>query len=243
MIKVKKDAKFIIVVCAAVVVVAVIFVIILKIAGGDLDVVGRGSVVSFKAVLDTIPDRVKADDSNGGWSLEAPDGTVRFVWSTNYAKSPGYDVMLELDAQPFIDAGLDVGRLPGNYTYHGGVLTVGIRPGDDDLKYDGNPAPIEAYEQMVGKYRGRINYHAAMDHYGVKLGGGNMFEWARDLSVNIVTGEAQDKDIVFVLNPEPLIAAGVDPEKTVGWVYAQVPMEDHGATVDVYKFLKPFYLK
>ena len=44
-----------------------------------------------------------------------------------------------------------------------------------------------------------------------------------DLSVNIVR-EAQDKDIVFVLNPEPLIAAGVDRKKTVGW--PTVPMED-----------------
>ena len=70
-----------------------------------------------------------------------------------------------------------------------------------------------------------------------------MFEWAKNLSTNSATGENQDKDIVFVLNPEPLIAAGVDPEKVEGWVYAQVAVEENGQTVEVYKFLKPFNLK
>ncbi len=38
------------------------------------------------------------------------------------------------------------------------------------------------------------------------LGNGNMFEWAKDMQKN-------DKDIVFVLNPQPFIDAGVDPAK------------------------------
>ena len=63
-----------------------------------------------------------------------------------------------------------------------------------------------------------------MDHFGVKLGGGNMFEWAKDLEINVTTKQAQDKDIVFVLSPEPLIAAGVDPQKVEGWLYSPVPV-------------------
>ena len=100
--------------------------------------------------------------------------------------------------------------------------------------------PLASYEQMVNNYRASINYHTALDHYGVKLGDGNMFEWAKDLTKNTATGTDQDKDIVFVLNPEPLIAAGVDPAKVVGWVYTQVPVEENGKTIQVYKFLKPF---
>jgi len=105
------------------------------------------------------------------------------------------------------------------------------------------PPPLAAYEQIVEKYRSSINYHTSLDHYGVKLGDGNMFEWAKDLSTNSSTGENQDKDIVFVLNPEPLAAAGVDPEKVEGWVYAQVPVEENGQTTNVWKLLKPFNLK
>ena len=48
---------------------------------------------------------------------------------------------------------------------------------------------------------------------------------------------------MFVLNPEPLIAAGVDPELVKGWVYTTVNVEIDGKATDVYKFLKPFNLQ
>ncbi len=53
-----------------------------------------------------------------------------------------------------------------------------------------------------------------------------------------------DKDIVWVLNPEPFIAAGVDPAKIKGWAFAKVETKDDaGKTVFVDKLLKPFDLK
>lgn len=239
----KKNIKAIVAIGIAVVAVAVLLIVILNSVGGNLDVVGTDSVTSFNAVLETIPDQVKADEMNSGWSFMAPDGTVRFIWSENYSKSPLHDVMLELDAKPFVDAGLDTAKLPENYATYEGMLMVGTKLGSDNLTYNGDPTPLAAYEQIVNNYRASINYHTALDHYGVKLGDGNMFEWAKNLSTNSVTEENQDKDIVFVLNPEPLIAAGVDPQKVEGWVYAQVAVEENGQTVEVYKFLKPFDLK
>jgi len=62
-----------------------------------------------------------------------------------------------------------------------------------------------------------------------------MFEWAKDLSTN-------DKDIVFVLNPEPFLAAGVDPNDVEGWVFAKVPVDVDGKPAEVDKLLKPFDL-
>jgi hypothetical protein len=50
-----------------------------------------------------------------------------------------------------------------------------------------------------------------MDHYGVNLANGNLFEWAKDMNTN-------DKDMVFVLNPEPFVSAGVKPDNIEGWV-------------------------
>ncbi len=206
-------------------------------ACAQLDVVGQQSIASFKAVLDASGDIVKADESNFGWSLTAPDDSARFIWSEDYSISPIHDVMLEFDAQPFLDAGLDTSKLPDNYVFYegetaGGMgskkLMVGTKLGTDKIKYSGEPTPLSAYEQIVGKYRASINYHTALDHYGVMLGDGNMFEWAKDLKTNSNDNSVQDKDIVFVLNPEPLTAAGVDPEKVEGWVYAQVPVEEGG---------------
>ena len=64
-----------------------------------------------------------------------------------------------------------------------------------------------------------------------------MFEWAKDIAKN-------DKDIIWVLNPEPFIAAGVDPGKIQGWIFAKVRTTDAtGETIFVDKLLKPFNIK
>ena len=234
-------------------VVAVSLVVILSLtACASLDVVGKQSIASFDEVLKTATDKVKADELNVGWALTSPDDSVRFVWSEDYSIAPLHDVMLEFDAQPFLDAGLDPEKLPENYVFYEGdvmggmggkMLMVGKDLGSDKLTYTGDPTPLKAYEQIVNKYRDSINYHTTLDHYGVKLGDGNMFEWAKDMKTNGYDKSDQDKDIVFVLNPEPLVAAGVDPAKVKGWVYAQVPIEENGETTQVWKFLKPYNLK
>lgn len=239
----KKNAKGIIMIGAAVVLVAALVTVILKTAGGSLDVVGKESVTSFGTVLNAASGKVTADDANAGWSLEAPDGSVRFIWSEDYSRSPLHDVMLEFDAAPFVNAGLDTAKLPKNYAAYEGMLMVGTKLGSDKLTYKGDPTPLSAYEQIVGKYRGSVGYHTALDHYNVSLGDGNLFEWARDMKVNKSTNANQDKDIVFVLNPEPLIAAGVDPQKVDGWAYTTVKVDIDGKPTDVYKFLKPFNLQ
>ncbi len=226
----KKVKKAILTICAGA------MAVLALVGCSQLDVVGRASITSFDAVLKAIPDKVQADEMNVGWSLSAPDDAVRFIWSEDYSRSPIHDAMLEFDAQPFIEAGLDPSKLPENIQYYEDKLMVGTKFGSDELKYFGKATPLKAYEQIVNLYRDSIGYHTALDHYGVKLGNGNMFEWAKDMSTN-------DKDIVFVLNPEPFIAAGVDPNAVTGWVFAKVPVEENGETVEMDKFLKPFDLQ
>jgi hypothetical protein len=204
---------------------------------GKLDVVGNDSVRSFGELLQNIPQPVSLDAINGGWSLSAPDGSARFVWSSNFAKSRIYDVMLEFDAAPFIAAGLDPSRLPSTIILYGGKLIVGNKLGNETLSYKGEPTPLDSYQQIVKLKRDAIGYHGAMDHYGVNLGNGNLFEWAKNLNNN-------DKDIVFVLDPGPFISAGVDPDRIEGWAFAKVPVDDeNGKMVEVDKILKPFDLK
>lgn len=56
--------------------------------------------------------------------------------------------------------------------------------------------------------------------------------------------DKNDKDMVFALNPEVFIQAGVDPQKVEGWVFAKVEtMDMNGKDKEVDKFLKPFDLK
>lgn len=201
-----------------------------------LDVVGKGSITSFEDILNTIPDQVKVDENNNGWSLTAPDGSVQFVWSKDWSESPLYDAMLVIDAQPFIDAGLDVKKLPDTITYSDNLLVVGTKFGDSKLSYSDEATPLTSYEKIVDLKRDIIGYHMEMGHYGVNLGKGNMFEWAKDMGSN-------DKDIVFALNPEPFINAGVDPNAIDGWVFTKVKAHVDGKQTKVDKLLKPFDLK
>ncbi|MDR2631296.1 MAG: hypothetical protein LBC60_10275 [Spirochaetaceae bacterium] len=203
---------------------------------GKLDVVGTDSVKSFEKILRQAAGLVTPDEKNNGWSLAAPDSSVRFIWTRNYAESPRYDVMIEFDAAPFIAAGLDPQKLPENFVFHEGKITAGTKLGTETLTYSGEVSPLASYEQIVKRKRKAIGYHLAMDHYGVNLGNGNLFEWAKDMSAN-------DKDLVFVLNPEPFLNAGTDPNRIDGWVFTKVTVDDeNGKPIEVDKILKPFDL-
>ena len=203
---------------------------------GKLDVVGNDSVRSFGELLENAPQSVLYDEMNGGWSLSAPDNSARFVWSRNFAESPVRDVMLEFDATPFIAAGLDPSKLPDSIAFYNNMIMVGMKLGNEKLAYKGEATPLASYEHIVKLKRQTVGYHGQFDHYGINLGDGNMFEWAKNLNTN-------DKDIVFVLDPAPFIRAGVDPNRIEGWVFAKVTVDDeNGKPVEVDKILKPFNL-
>ncbi len=204
-------------------------------ACGKLDVIGDKSEESFEAVLNAMQASVATDNQFDSWSLNSPDDEARFVWTKDFGETE-IDVMLEIDAQPFIEAGLDISKLPQEMV-SGDKLVVGIDLGYENITYTGDASPIASYKKLVEHYRYNITYHTAMDHFGVDLGNGNMFEWAKDMKNN-------DKDIVFVLNPQPFLEAGVDPAKLVTWVYAKVEtMDEKGNEVEVEKILKPFDLE
>jgi len=190
------------------------------------DVVGKIAVTSFEAVLKSESDKITSDEANNAWSLTSPRGAP--------------DIMLEFDSKPFIDAGLDVSKLPTDmYIYDNNTNKLMIRSelGNEKVNYNGEATPSDSFKKLVEAYRDNIGYHQALDHYGVALGNGNMFEWAKDMNTN-------DKDIVFVLNPQPFIDAGVDSGKVEGWVFAKVEvMNDKGKAIEVDKLLKPFDLK
>lgn len=207
----------------------------LSACGRVLDVIGDKSIASFGKVLELMKEETGENAAYGGWSLTSPDGEASFIWSKDYSLSQSYDVLLEIKAQPFLDAGLDISKLPEGMVA-GDKIIVGKDLGNESLSYEGDVTPLASYEQLVDHYRDILKYHTAMDHFGIDLMQGNMFEWAKDTTKN-------DKDIVFVLNPQPFLDAGVDPRKLTGWVYGKVEtMDEKGKEAEVDKFLKPFDL-
>lgn len=200
----------------------------------QLDVVADKSISSFESVINELP--IEADSEDSSWILTAPDNSAKFLWSKDFSSTTDYDVKLELDSQPFINAGLDISKLPEGAIY-GDKIILGTDLSDEKLTYNGEATPLDSYKKIVEKSRDSIGYHVALDHYGIDLENGNMFEWAKDISAN-------DKDIVFVLNPQMFIDAGVNPQEVEGWVFAKVEtMDKDGKKIEVDKFLKPFDLK
>lgn len=205
----------------------------------SLDVVAKVAVTSFDALTKAIPAQVTFDSAKGGWAINGLDGKERIILSKDF-RSNNPDISLEFDAAPFVKAGLDAAKLPaGQYIYDGatGKITMPFKYGQDKFGAAAQKSVVETFKQIVKTHRALIGYHEKLDHYGIALGDGNMFEWAKDLRTN-------DKDMVFVLNPRPLIDAGVEPGKIKEWVFAKVPLKDkNGKPILLDKFLKPFNVK
>jgi hypothetical protein len=203
-----------------------------------IDVVGRTAISTFQALMDATSGSVALDAAANRWVLTSQGGE-RFTWSADFAGTAS-DFQVSFDATPFLAAGLDAAKLPAErYTFDAAsaILTLSFEAGGEKFTYAGAATPGETFRKIVAAHRSIIGYHAALDHYGIALGDGNMFEWAKDMAKN-------DKDIVFVLNPEPFRAAGVDPARITGWIFTQIPVKDaSGKTVDVDKFVKPYNLE
>jgi hypothetical protein len=209
-------------------------------AAFNTDIVGQAAVTSFSAMLDALEFPPAPDDEMGAWVLTDPDGNAAFWWRKSSSDMRAYDVFLCFDAEPFIKAGLDVEKLPSEMKEmldDRGKIMLGRKLSKEELKYDGDITPMSSFEQIVKLDREAVGYHSALDHYGVTIADGSLFEWAKDMSKN-------DKDIVFVVDPKILIDSGVDPSKVEGWVYTKVPLEDsRGRRFEAEKFLRPFDLQ
>ena len=96
-------------------------------ACAQTDVIAKVSITSFDAVLKL--SNVTTDEMYGGWSLNAPDQSARFIFSSDFKASAPHDVMIETDAKPFIDAGLDTAKLPAGMFMDGKIM-VGQDLGD-----------------------------------------------------------------------------------------------------------------
>lgn len=198
------------------------------------DVVAKFAASSFSEVAKVAD--IESDDTFKGWTLIAPDQSATFLFSYDFSVSTPHDVMLTTDVQPFIDAGLDVSKLPAG-TLVDGMIMVGQSLGETKFSADASKTADASMKELIRVSRSTLGYHEAMGHYGIDLGNGNKFEWAKDLSAN-------DKDIVFILDPQQFIDAGVDIENIEGWVYGTVKvMDENDNEIEVQKLLKPFNLK
>ena len=183
------------------------------------------SVVSFEALSQSIEWKSEGDK----FTLVAPDQSVSLAINQSFASEN--DVVMSVDAAPFVAAGLDVSKLPEGLYVDGRLNYVTSIEGTTTYTN-----VTEAFADILSIQADLVGYHAALDHYGLSLQDGNVFEWAADVNTN-------DKDIVFVLNPQTLIDAGTNVEAVEAWIFAEVEiMQADGTMKMVPKLLKPFDL-
>lgn len=216
-----------------------VFVVAATAAGcRSLDVIGQTAVRSFEALLASPKLQLGSDPGGSYWVITAPGGE-QFRFSRDFSVTHP-DLSITLDAGPFLAAGMDPAQLPADrYSFdaQSGRLNRQSELGAAPLPGGAAQSALATFQQIVESYRSRIGYHAQFDHYGVDLGEGDMFEWAKDMATN-------DKDLVFVLAPAPFLEAGVDPARVAGWTFGKVKVKDKsGQESEVEKFLKPYNLQ
>lgn len=193
-----------------------------------LDVILRDSPKSLDAIVSAKPALVLAPTGDSPYFALSVDGATSLLVSKDYSLSTE-DVLFETPLKPFVDAGLDVSKLPAGYRADAEKLYL---TADFGSGKDAKTSITSALLASAAFDRSVLGYHAALDHYGVALPGGK-FEWAKDYTTN-------DKDIVFVLAAKPLADLGVDVQNIDGWVFKTM-QDDAGKDFDV--LLKPYSLE
>jgi hypothetical protein len=200
------------------------------------DVVAVHAVQSFDALLHAPGVLVARSDAAGAWVLTSPGVETLTFGGGNAAGSN--ELVVTLDARPFLAAGLNPSLLPAGSHIEGNGASARIvmryDKGTGSFSDGADSQPVQALQDLVRNHRTMLGYHAALGHFGLALGGGNMVEWAQDQHAN-------DKDLVFVLNPQPFADAGVDVANVQGWVLADMPVTDAQGRKSTERKLLKFY--
>jgi len=200
------------------------------------DVVAVHAVGSFDALLHAPGVEVARNDAAGAWVLTSPGGETVTFGGDDAAGSN--ELVVTFDARPFLKAGLNLSLLPAGSLVDGdgafARIVMGYDKGTGTFSDGAESEPAQALQDLVHNHRAMLGYHAALGHFGLALGGGNMVEWAQDMRAN-------DKDLVFVLNPQPFVDVGVDVANVQGWVLADVPVMDAQGRKSTVRKLLRFY--
>lgn len=191
-------------------------------ACSQTDVVAQKSIESFhQLAVQMEPNLVSGED---GYRIISPDNTETLLLGEN--------ISLLIDAGPFTDAGVRLEELPEDIKVAGGQLII-----TSEYKNSIEQSLNAAFERNIWSNRKQLSYHTNHDIFELVIAGGHSFKWAKDM-------ENSEKDMVFSLDPEPFIQAGLDPDKLDGWGLTTLDkMEAGGKITQVDKLLKIYNMK
>jgi hypothetical protein len=179
------------------------------------------------------------------WGFALPSGE-KFEWSKDMSANKADFAMVML-ADPLVEAGLDINKLDKNeWLYEPAAKDSSgndlpnrlIRPYNVSDKKQTSNGSEDSMRRLLKEDPSIIKYHEAQNHFRLLLGNGNEVQWTEELGKN-------DADMIFVLNAEPLVKAGLDVNKLEGsgWVFREASSDNMGMGESPDQIVKLFDIK
>jgi len=212
-------------------------------ACGNKDVeenITDSGISAFNEIVKSYPEKKGFHDSLQHWGFEVESGE-KFEWSQDMSANKA-DFAMVVQAEPLINAGLDVEKLDKNVwiVQEAGKDDMGMEQpallilpydiGDNQIKgKDSN----DSMKALLTEDADNLIYHEDQQHYVLNLGGTNEVIWTEELGLN-------DSDMVFVLDAKPLMDAGLDITglEGSGWVFKEASGEIPDQIVKTYDLKK-----
>ncbi|MCL2566357.1 MAG: hypothetical protein FWE24_11230 [Defluviitaleaceae bacterium] len=182
------------------------------------DLIGIGAVEAFDRVINS--ENVRVENTDIGWVLNMPDGNASLSLDRDGSTS-------RISFQEYTVRLID-----------GNVLWMGASFEFNTTEYETEMTPLTIFKQILHYRPEFIGYHDTGHHYMLHFGdSGNMLMFARDIA-------SQEAGVVFMLNPEQFIEAGVDVHNIDGWHFGpHETMTIRGQTVTRDFLVKTFDLR
>ncbi|HWQ21500.1 MAG TPA: hypothetical protein VN478_02085, partial [Clostridia bacterium] len=140
------------------------------------DAVAVYAVRSYDALLHAPGVEIARADAAQAWVLTSPGGETLTFGGNDTAGSN--QLVVTLDARPFLAAGLDRSALPAGVELDGSGasarLVMRYDKGAGTFSDGSDVQPLQALDDLVHNHRAMLGYHTALGHFGLALGGGNM---------------------------------------------------------------------
>lgn len=196
---------------------------------------------ALNTIVGAYPEKMGFHDEMQHWGFEVQSGE-KFEWSKDMSANVA-DFAMVMMAEPLMQAGLDVEKLdPEMWLYQeAGKDSMGMeQPSLLILPYNvgDEMMPTEKAEDsmktLLENAEDNLMYHGDMKHYVLNLGATNEVIWTEELGLN-------DTDMAFVLEAEPLVAAGLDLDKLEGTGWSFKKADAKAGTPD--QIIRTFDLK
>lgn len=180
------------------------------------DVNSDNALKSFSAILKEYPSQKGYHEALNHWGFKLPTGE-KFEWSSDMSANKA-DFAVVMLADPLVEAGLDIEKLDKNeWLYEpAGKDDMGenlpnrlIKPYDVSDKKVITDGSEDSFKKLLKEDNSLIKYNEDQKQYRLLLGNGNEVQWTQELGIN-------NADMIFVIEAQPLIDAGLDVDKLEG---------------------------